>query len=59
MLYGAKFNLVSGSPGYVGDLFDLHSGLFADLPVTYREPEQAQNHLRVDLAAANQEHLNA
>lgn len=32
MIYGVKFNFVSGSPGYVGDLYILQGDALADEP---------------------------
>ena len=32
MIYGARFNFVSGGPGYVGDLFILQGDALSEVP---------------------------
>jgi len=32
LVYGAKFNFVSGGPGYVGDMYVLQGGALTEVP---------------------------
>lgn len=41
LAYGAKFNFVSGGPGYVGDLYVLHGDALGE-PMTLRRGENGQ-----------------
>jgi hypothetical protein len=40
MVYAVKFNFVSGSPGYVGDLFILHGDDLGVEPMILRRDEE-------------------
>ena len=41
MIYGVKFEFVSGGPGYVGDLYILHGDSFGGPPVVLMRNEGA------------------